>query len=115
MSRTDATFWGSLERRIHAEWLLVTIAMVVFTMAISYFGDTMGFTRLNHAFYDKALATATRTLSADDIVIVTIDDGSIGEIGYWPWRRTVHAQLVDRLQQAKVVGLDLVFSEANPA
>ncbi|NYT64188.1 CHASE2 domain-containing protein [Alcaligenaceae bacterium] len=115
MPRADASFWGSLERRIRVEWLLVSIAMLLFTMAISYFSDNIGLTRLNHAFYDRTLATATRPVNTNDIVIVTIDDGSIGEIGYWPWRRTIHAELLGRLQEAKVVGMDLVFSEVNPA
>ncbi|MGP1614174.1 MAG: CHASE2 domain-containing protein, partial [Pollutimonas bauzanensis] len=113
--RTDANFWGGLERRIRAEWLLATLAMMLFTMALSYFSDNIGFSRLNHAFYDKTLAAAVHAVDSKDIVIVAIDDGSIDQIGYWPWRRSVHAQLLARLGQARAVGLDLVFSEVNPA
>ncbi|MCH2000164.1 CHASE2 domain-containing protein, partial [Achromobacter xylosoxidans] len=32
-----------------------------------------------------------------DIVIVAIDDSSIDALGRWPWRRAVHAALLDRL------------------
>src|SRR5208282_5897128 len=38
-----------------------------------------------------------------------------GELGRWPWPRTVLAQLVEALKQYKVgvVGFDLVFSERD--
>lgn len=113
--RTDTSFWGGLERRTRIEWLLVTLATMLLTATISYFGDHTGLTRLDHAFYDKTLATSVRAANTDDIVIIAIDDSSIDQLGYWPWRRTVHGQLLEKLGQAKVVGLDLVFSEVNPA
>lgn len=48
-------------------------------------------------------------------VIVAIDDASLGRIGRWPWPRTVHAVLIDRLREsgAKVVALDVNFPEAS--
>ncbi len=113
--QTDANFWGGLERRIRIEWLLVTLAMMLFTVSLSYFSDAIGLSRLNHAFYDKTLAAATHTAGTDNIVIIAIDDGSIDHIGYWPWRRAMHAQLIAKLGQARAVGLDLVFRDSNPA
>lgn len=49
------------------------------------------------------------------IVIVGIDSNSIEQIGRWPWHRDVTAFLVDKIFQAgaKVVGLDIVFSETE--
>lgn len=108
-------FWGGLERRIRVEWLIVTIFMMVFTGTLSYFGEATGLARLDHAFYDKTLAAAIRPISTGNIVIVAIDDNSIDELGYWPWRRALHAQLLARLPQARAVGLDLVLSDLNPA
>lgn len=48
-------------------------------------------------------------------VIVAIDDASLGRIGRWPWPRSVHAQLIDRLREAgvKVVALDVNFPEPS--
>lgn len=48
-------------------------------------------------------------------VIVAIDDASLGRIGRWPWPRTVHAVLIDRLREAgaKVIALDVNFPEAS--
>jgi hypothetical protein len=75
-----------------------------------------GFTwRADRLFYDAALARWSRPAPAD-IVIVAIDDASIDAIGRWPWPRSVHATLLDRLGAAgpKAVALDLVLSEAEP-
>lgn len=55
------------------------------------------------------------------ILLVDIDAKSLAEIGVWPWPRTVHADLVDRLQDggAKSIAFDVDFSsrsqEANDA
>jgi len=50
-----------------------------------------------------------------NVVIVAIDDGSLEQIGRWPWPRALHAALLDRLREAHVhaVALDLVLSEAS--
>ncbi len=48
------------------------------------------------------------------IVIVDIDEASLGELGRWPWERDVLARLITRLTrdtQAAVVGVDIVFAE----
>ena len=51
----------------------------------------------------------------DRAVLVAIDERSVNEIGRWPWSRKVIARLVENLSQAKVVALDIVFSEReNP-
>lgn len=52
----------------------------------------------------------------DRVVIVAIDEASVRKIGPLPWPRSVHAQLLDRLKEARVVGFDLVFDiPTNPA
>lgn len=50
----------------------------------------------------------------DRIVIVDIDERSLGEQGRWPWDRSKIARLLDALVEngrPAVVGLDLVFAE----
>jgi len=51
----------------------------------------------------------------DEVVIVDIDEKSIGEIGQFPWRRDVFAKLIDRLNQyqASVIAFDIFFSEED--
>jgi len=47
------------------------------------------------------------------IVVIAIDDDSINGIGRWPWPRGHIAQMVRYLRQAeaKVIGVDIIYSE----
>eukprot|EP00913_Durusdinium_trenchii_P021230 g19943.t1 len=52
----------------------------------------------------------------DSAVVVAIDEPSLAEINLqWPWPRRLHAQLISRLRAAgaKVIGLDIIFSEPS--
>ena len=52
----------------------------------------------------------------EDIVIVAIDEPSMAEIGQqWPWPRSRHAQLIQKLNQAgaRVIGFDILFAEPS--
>ncbi len=51
----------------------------------------------------------------DRVVIVAIDDKSIQSLGQWPWPRSVLAELIERLGEAKakVIGFDIVFAELD--
>ena len=42
--------------------------------------------------------SATPRAASGEIVLVAIDPRSIADIGVWPWPRTLHAQLIDRLR-----------------
>ncbi len=46
------------------------------------------------------------------IVMIDIDDQSIGKIGRWPWDRTYHAQMIDILSESgvAVTGYDILFN-----
>lgn len=70
--------------------------------------------RLDRLVYDLGLALWTRP-APDDIVIVAIDDASVEAIGRWPWRRAVHATLLEKIAAAKprAIALDLVLSEPD--
>src|SRR4051812_31590534 len=50
--------------------------------------------------------------ASGEIVLLAIDDKSLHEIGNWPWRRSVDAQLVDRLTAAgaRRIAFDVNFS-----
>jgi adenylate cyclase len=52
-----------------------------------------------------------------NVIIATIDDKSIAELGRFPWPRSVEARLVDALREynVAVVGFDVAFSERDPA
>lgn len=49
----------------------------------------------------------------DLVTIITIDEQSIHTIGQWPWPRTVMASAIQRLQRARVIGIDVNYKEPS--
>jgi len=101
----------SLRRRSRwtRQWLGLLLAMsVVLVLACTY----RWCWRLDFAVYDASLP---RHPAPSDVVIVAIDDASIESIGRWPWRRAVHATLLERLRAmgARIVALDILMTEAD--
>ncbi len=70
--------------------------------------------RWDHLIYDATLPI-WESPSPQDIVIVAIDEASLSALGRWPWPRRTHAQLVRGLSAAgaRVIALDIIFSEAD--
>jgi adenylate cyclase len=70
--------------------------------------------RLDDIVYDRALSASKRP-PPDDIVVIAIDNRSLQAIGRWPWPRSIHAQLLDRLAEAhpRAVGYDVLFVEPS--
>ncbi len=52
-----------------------------------------------------------------EVAVVAIDNQSVAELGRWPWPRSVHARLVDRLREwgASAVVFDVLFTEPQSA
>lgn len=71
---------------------------------------------------DARLARYALQSSPDrDIVIVDIDERSLaalsGDVGRWPWPRSVHAELVEGIerQQPRAIVFDILFSDPDRA
>jgi adenylate cyclase len=49
----------------------------------------------------------------EDILIVTVDEKSISEVGRWPWGRDMMSRLVGKISagKPKVIGVDILFTE----
>src|SRR5215813_9840050 len=104
---TSETSWRSrlLRQRV---WFLVVLLCLT---AVLYLSAV--FWRADLAIFDAALPTGP---APSDVVIVAIDDPSIAALGRWPWPRSVHATLLDRLREegARAVALDIWFTEPDP-
>ncbi|MCV6609477.1 MAG: EAL domain-containing protein [Amphritea sp.] len=68
--------------------------------------------RTDLMLYDLSLPFYAGSMS-EEIVVVSIDDKSIDQLGRWPWSRHIQANLIDRLtrMQAAAVGIDILFPE----
>ncbi|MCW0396065.1 CHASE2 domain-containing protein [Xanthomonas sacchari] len=91
--------------------VLVALVAAALAAALSL-GDVTG--RLDNALYDAAIAQAPRPADPR-MLLIAIDDRSLQALGQWPWRRDLHARLLDRLSAAGTerVALDLLFSEPD--
>ncbi len=71
--------------------------------------------RWNLLAYDYSVRLLFREPNPQ-IATIAIDDRSLLALGRWPWPRSIHAKLLERLTKAKVaaVGFSLIFSEADP-
>ncbi|MFN0163934.1 MAG: CHASE2 domain-containing protein [Burkholderiales bacterium] len=94
------------------EWLVLTGFLTFVALVL---GLANGLGRADATLYDGAIGLQ-RLAPAEEVVIVAIDEASLAALGRWPWSREVHARMIDRLAQAgpRVVGFDLIFSEAEP-
>lgn len=93
------------------EWLLLS-ALLLGAVGWASLRDQP---RIINTFVQDVTGWLSAPAARDDIVIVAIDDASLQSVGRWPWRRSVHAQLIDRIaaQQPKALGVDVLFSEPD--
>lgn len=70
--------------------------------------------RIDRVLQDSARA-ALASPPSQDIVMVAIDEESLAAIGHWPWRRSVHAELLRQIavHLPRCVGLNLPLVERD--
>ena len=70
-------------------------------------------------FESWSLRTTDRLFLSRDanpnIVLIAIDDASLAKVGRWPWPRSVHANIIDKLSNAGVsaIAYDVNFPEPS--
>ncbi len=74
--------------------------------------DALDLRALDYRFVQRGRNTA-----APEVVIVAVDDASLGAVGRWPWSRAKVAEWIDRISAdaPAVIGVDLVQAEPSAA
>ena len=70
--------------------------------------------RIDNGLYDIAMRGETRRLDPR-LLIVTIDDRSLAEVGAWPWPRERYAKMLDALHSGGAQGVALDVLLLQPA
>ena len=98
-------------RSLRNEWLMLFGLTVV---AAALLGNSDSLSVSDRLVYDHLIGSLQRP-APDNIVIVTIDDKSVAELGRWPWKRGTHAQLLNVLSNGapKAIGLDIILTEGD--
>lgn len=105
-------------RRSRLPWLVAVAAVGLLAAAAQAAGL---FEPLELALFDLRVSLrlwlGPPGRAVERVVVVAIDEPSLARIGRWPWPRSVHARLLDRLAAASplAVGLDLVLTEPSDA
>ncbi|TAJ07065.1 MAG: adenylate/guanylate cyclase domain-containing protein [Nitrospirae bacterium] len=109
-----ARIWLGKTQVIHtlALWLAILVAGTI--MVLSWIGPGP-LIRLENDLLDFRFKLRGERQPGDDIIVVTVDEKSLKEVGRWPWSRDKQAQLVRTIaaDKAKVIGLDIIYSEAE--
>jgi len=72
--------------------------------------------RLDNILYDTRLNLAMPRGVDPTIVILDIDERSLGEVGHWPWSRALMAELIAKLFDrygVEVLAFDIVWAERD--
>jgi CHASE2 domain-containing sensor protein/two-component sensor histidine kinase len=98
-------------RRFLIEWAGTACAGIAIVLLGALWHLMSG---LDHLLYDHYLRARTQAVS-QDIVLVEIDNASIDALGRWPWPRSAHAELVNRLADAGAAAVvyDVLFTEPS--
>ena len=111
-------FWPAGLRRRWRAWSvgtrIVALSLLAALLLLRYWDPQPVETLRLHVF-DYYQTIAPREATVLPVVIVDIDEKSLGEIGQWPWPRTTLAEMVKKLTDAGVVsiGFDVVFPEPD--
>ena len=82
----------------HLVRIVLGLAIAVFFIGHAARVYEVGFIhQLDNIIYDTRLKLTMPGKGDPRIVILDIDEKSLGEIGRWPWSRNVMAHLMDRL------------------
>lgn len=94
--------------------LATSLAIAIAVTAGAWLGLTLNILTGQQLRLVDALFSGTTSLDSR-IVVVEIDDQSLRAKGRWPWDRTIHAALIDRLTDAGVarIGYDVLFTEED--
>ncbi len=90
-------------------YLVVLLPILIITLLLHFYkvepleSFSLRFNDVNFDLQDKKINK--------DIVFVAVDEPSVNTYGRWPWHRDILAKGVDRLREADVVLMDMIFSE----
>lgn len=118
-----AQFWPLLRQKLHTrdeqrfylEWVVVAVLALA---TLGFFTVMQWGTAPGHVIYDQ-FHRWRAPLPSNDIVIIGIDDASLDELGGWPLKRKVYADLLQKMADTgnapKAIGFDILFPDPSPA
>lgn len=99
--------------KLFSHFSVIAIGLTVLIGGYLYIPQT--FLSLDNRLRDFLFLARGPIPTTGQVVIVDLDDASLEKYGQWPWSRDLFAELLQKLANdgAGIVGLDIVFSEAD--
>ena len=93
--------------------VLFITPLVIFIILLAHFTGLISSWELQS--YNWHFTARGPHIANPSIIIVAIDDESLGWLGSWPWSRNNHAQLISILETAgaKLVGFDVLLDSPS--
>lgn len=97
------------------DWIIGLIITALF--CIFFYTKTGFLETIELKSYDLRMRLFPPAKASEEIAIVAIDDESVAKLGRWPWPRTRIAEVIQKISEAgaKVIGLNIIFSEPEEA
>lgn len=94
--------------------LTIAISVAISTIVLYLYFPSY-FENIDSKIRDNFFKIRGEINASESIVIVDIDDRSLGELGQWPWSRHKVAKILENLTNAGVgvIGFDIVFAEKD--
>ena len=104
----------TLKNLFRLSGLKVALLLTLIVLGVFYL-DPDFLSLLELKTLDLRFLSRGKISTAGEVVLVTIDEKSLDELGRWPWPRVRIADLLDALVKgnAKVVGFDIVWAEPD--
>ena len=93
-------------------FIFVIILISLITLKIINPSFIKSVSYLSFDLYQKIFA---KEKEVSDVVIIDIDEASLGKFGQFPWSRSVFAKIIDQLNTSnpKAIGFDIFFTEKD--
>ncbi len=99
-----------LEYKNYLIFLLILVLLILLKSFNPNFIKSISF--LSFDLYQKVVPL---TKQDSEVIIIDIDEKSLGKFGQFPWSRSVFAKIIENVNQAspKAIGFDVFFSEKD--
>ena len=89
---------------------LGAIILILSSILLAHYYKVEPFESFSLRFNDVNFVFQKKEISKD-VVFVAVDEPSVNKFGRWPWDRSILAKGIDKLSEADIVLMDMIFSE----
>jgi len=108
-----------LSKKFRKQLVVIIFSLLVTSVFLGHSRGTVQWTflkQMENILYDLRVVLTASHEPDDRIVIIDIDEKSLGEVGRWPWGRDKLADMVIQLfdyYHVALIGFDIYFREAD--